>query len=125
MIRRSIAALSLLLLIALSACAPPDPLVGTWRQTGTVADDGTVQSVLASESVVLELQQGGSATVSLPGSSTVAAEFTWETSRGLLVLRDHPGWAVRTAYELVYELEGDRFTTNWIDGPPRRVFERR
>jgi hypothetical protein len=108
----------------LSACGPGDPLVGTWQQTGTVADDGLVGPVSASEAVVLDLRRGGEATVIIPKADAEGAAFTWEVDRGLLILRDHPGWDVRTAYELVYELEGDRLTMNWINAPPHRVFER-
>jgi len=124
MVRRSALALALLLLIGLSACAPTGPLIGTWRQTGAVAADGTVRPVPPSQAPVLTLRRDGKATVTLPGSNTEGTPFTWSVDRGLLVLRDHPGWEVRTAYELVYELEGDRLMTDWIDGPPRRVFER-
>jgi len=104
---------------------PADPLVGTWRQTGTVAEDGVVRSVPTSQAVVLELQRGGTATLVFGQTDAQGTAFTWEVARGLLRLGDHPGWDVRTVYELEYELEGDRLTANWIYGPPRRVFERR
>jgi hypothetical protein len=124
MFRRILTTLSLLAIIGLSGCAPADPLVGIWRQTGTVGGDGVEHSVPTSEAAVLEMRPGGGATVVQSQADAKGAAFTWKVDRGLLMLGDHPGWDLRTVYELEYELKGDRLTTNWIDGPPRRVFER-
>lgn len=125
MARRMVIALTLLAVMALSACVRAEPLVGTWQQTGVVTDDGTERSVPASEAVVLELRRGGKAAVTSSDGAGKGTAFTWKLDDGKLDLSDHPGWAVRTVFELDYELDGDLLTMQWIDGGRKRVFEKR
>jgi hypothetical protein len=124
MVRNAVAALLLVCLVGLCACAPADPVGGTWRQIATVDDDGSERPVAASAAVVMELRRGGRATLFLSGPDAEGTAFTWSADRGLLKLADHPGWDVRTVHELAYELRDDRLTADWIGGPPRRILER-
>lgn len=115
----------LLVTLLVLGCSPVDPLVGSWRQVGTVGADGTDQPLRGTEAVVIELQPGGRAVVFwdeflYPGGQP----WTWSAVDGTLEFEDNPGGKMRTSFNLDYRLEGDRLVMDWAYSRSRLILER-